>query len=203
MQTLYTSGTVFHAFLGQKLPDWKAAASLVRKIAENYKLPYYTMSPTYSVCAEHGYIAGEVYTCPICGKTTEVYSRITGYYRPVQNWNDGKRQEFADRKVYDIANSHFEVKGHATCEMEKPKTGTVELDGPTLFTRTGCPNCKTSKMMLDKAGIQYTVVNAEEDKETTLKFGVKKAPTLLVPEGSGFKAYDNASEIRKYIESVK
>ena len=203
LQTLYTSGTVFHAFLGQKLPDWKAAASLVRKIAENYRLPYYTMSPTYSVCSEHGYIAGEVYSCPICGKTTEVYSRITGYYRPVQNWNDGKRQEFADRKVYDISNSHFEKKAHADCDSEKPKTETAELDGLTLFTRQGCPNCKTSKMMLDKAGIKYAVVDAEEDKETTLKYGVKKAPTLLVPEGSGYKAYDNASEIRKYIESVK
>ncbi|MBQ2230740.1 MAG: ribonucleoside triphosphate reductase, partial [Oscillospiraceae bacterium] len=100
LQTLYTSGTVFHAFLGEKLPDWKAAANLVRKIAENYKLPYYTMSPTYSVCADHGYLTGEQYVCPICGKKTEVYSRITGYYRPVQNWNDGKAQEFKDRKVY-------------------------------------------------------------------------------------------------------
>ena len=89
LQTLYTSGTVFHTFLGEKLPDWKAAAKLVRTIAENYELPYYTLSPTYSVCVDHGYISGEEYTCPICGKKTEVYSRITGYYRPVQNWNDG------------------------------------------------------------------------------------------------------------------
>ena len=106
LQTLYTSGTVFHAFLGEKLPDWKAAANLVRKISENYKLPYYTLSPTYSVCREHGYLAGEQYTCPHCGKPTEVYSRITGYYRPVQNWNDGKAQEFKDRKVYDVGTSY-------------------------------------------------------------------------------------------------
>ena len=105
LQTLYTSGTVFHAFLGEKLPDWKAAAALVRKIAENYKLPYYTMSPTYSVCKDHGYLTGEHFTCPICGKKAEVYSRITGYYRPVQNWNDGKAQEYKDRLVYDIENS--------------------------------------------------------------------------------------------------
>ncbi|MEG9430154.1 MAG: ribonucleoside triphosphate reductase [Christensenellaceae bacterium] len=205
LQTLYTSGTVFHAFLGQKLPDWKAAANLVRKIAENYKLPYYTMSPTYSVCADHGYIAGEVYKCPICGKTTEVYSRITGYYRPVQNWNDGKRAEFADRKVYDVAHSHFSGHENANCDV---KTNSVKVDeadvltGPVLFTRNGCPNCKTSKMMLDKAGIKYAVVNAEEDKETTLKYGVKKAPTLLVPDGDKVLAYDNASEIRKYIEGL-
>ncbi|MBP3867359.1 MAG: ribonucleoside triphosphate reductase, partial [Eggerthellaceae bacterium] len=105
LQTLYTSGTVFHAFLGEKLPDWKAAANLVRKIAENYKLPYYTMSPTYSVCKNHGYLTGEQFTCPHCGEKTEVYSRITGYYRPVQNWNDGKAQEYKDRKVYDIGHS--------------------------------------------------------------------------------------------------
>ena len=202
LQTLYTSGTVFHAFLGQKLPDWKSAANLVRKIAENYKLPYYTMSPTYSVCSDHGYIAGEVYECPTCGKKTEVYSRITGYYRPIQNWNDGKRKEFEDRKEYNIDTSKFSAKSADACACEKKSAQTIELDGPVLFTRNGCPNCKTSKMMLDKAGIKYAVINAEEDKETTLKYGVKKAPTLLVPEGSGFKAYDNASEIRKYIESI-
>ena len=201
LQTLYTSGTVFHAFLGQKLPDWKAAANLVRKIAENYKLPYYTMSPTYSVCADHGYIAGEVYTCPTCGKTTEVYSRITGYYRPVQNWNDGKRAEFANRKVYDIENSKLVAKEKATCDCKEEKA-VEDLSNPILFTRNGCPNCKTAKMMLDKAGVKYQIVNAEEDKELTLKYGVKKAPTLLVPTNDGVSAYDNASEIRKYIESI-
>ncbi len=200
LQTLYTSGTVFHAFLGQKLPDWKAAANLVKKIAENYKLPYYTMSPTYSVCADHGYISGEVYKCPVCGKTTEVYSRITGYYRPVQNWNDGKRAEFGDRKVYDIANSTLKAKAKCDCAQEEKNE--IEISGPILFTRNGCPNCKTSKMMLDKAGVKYDVVNAEENKELTLKYGIKKAPTLLVPTSDGVKAFDNASEIRKYIESI-
>ncbi|MBQ8413981.1 MAG: ribonucleoside triphosphate reductase, partial [Clostridia bacterium] len=100
LHTLYTSGTVFHAYLGEKLPSWKSAANLVRTIAENYKLPYYSISPTYSVCKNHGYIAGEQFTCPECGEKTEVYSRITGYYRPVQNWNDGKAQEYKDRVVY-------------------------------------------------------------------------------------------------------
>ena len=100
LQTLYTSGTVFHAFLGEKLPDWKSAANLVRKIAENYKLPYFTISPTYSICKNHGYLNGEVDVCPNCGEKTEIYSRITGYYRPVQYWNDGKAQEFKDRQVY-------------------------------------------------------------------------------------------------------
>ena len=204
LQTLYTSGTVFHAFLGQKLPDWKAAATLVRKIAENYKLPYYTMSPTYSVCADHGYIAGEHYECPKCGRKTEVYSRITGYYRPVQNWNDGKREEFANRKVYDVAHSFMkkatENKEQA-CECKaEPEVKSDEL---LLFTTKTCPNCKMAKMLLDKAGIKYTVIDAEDDKEMTYKYGVKKAPTLLVPNGNDLDRYDNASEIKRYIEGNK
>ena len=203
LQTLYTSGTVFHAFLGEKLPDWKAAAALVRKIAENYKLPYYTLSPTYSVCKDHGYLAGEQFTCPKCGGRTEVYSRITGYYRPVQNWNDGKAQEFKDRKVYDVAHSTLK---HSHALHAENAAGTAcaapALHGPVLFTRSGCPNCKTSKLMLDKAGVRYSVIDAEQDAESTRRYGVKKAPSLLVPDGDGFQMYDNASEIRRYIESI-
>ncbi len=202
LQTLYTSGTVFHAFLGQKLPDWKAAANLVRKIAENYKLPYYTLSPTYSVCTDHGYIAGEYYECPKCGKKTEVYSRITGYYRPVQNWNDGKREEFAHRKVYDIEHSVLR-NSHASsacgCKEESEKAGKKLL----LFTTKTCPNCKMAKMMLDRAGVKYTAIDAEEQKDLTYKYGVQKAPTLLVPNGDKFDRYDNASEIKRYVEGLK
>ncbi len=117
LQTLYTSGTVFHAFLGEKLPDWKAAADLIKTIAENYKLPYYTLSPTYSICKEHGYLAGEQKVCPHCGRRTEIYSRITGYYRPVQNWNDGKLQEYANRTTYEISKS----------VLKKPVTSMVML----------------------------------------------------------------------------
>ena len=102
LQTLYTSGTVFHGFIGEKLPDWKSAANLVRKIANNYKLPYYTISPTYSICRVHGYMNGEIKKCPHCREQTEVYSRITGYYRPVQNWNEGKSQEYKERKLYVV-----------------------------------------------------------------------------------------------------
>ena len=200
LQTLYTSGTVFHAFLGQKLPSWQACAKLVRTIAENYKLPYYTMSPTYSVCAKHGYIEGEEYVCPICGERTEVYSRITGYYRPVQNWNDGKTEEFKNRKTYDIDNSHL-TKKHETCECEKVEAPVVKE--MMLFTTKTCPNCKMAKMLLEKAGIKYTMVDAEDEKETTLKYGVKKAPTLLVPNGDSFDRYENASEIKGFIERQK
>ena len=203
LQTLYTSGTVFHAFLGEKLPDWKAAAALVRKIAENYKLPYYTLSPTYSVCKDHGYLSGEQFVCPKCGGKTEVYSRITGYYRPVQNWNDGKAQEFKDRKVYDVAHSTLK-RSHALHAESAAGTACAApaLHGPVLFTRSGCPNCKTSKLMLDKAGVRYSVIDAEQDAESTRRYGVKKAPSLLVPDGDGFQMYDNASEIRRYIESI-
>ncbi len=200
LQTLYTSGTVFHAFLGQKLSDWKAAANLVKKIAENYKLPYYTLSPTYSICQEHGYLEGEVYKCPKCGRTTEVYSRITGYYRPVQNWNDGKLEEFKARKTYDIQNSHLKAADRATAAAEKIeecKPCTAEL---LLFTTKTCPNCKMAKAMLAKAGIEYTSIDAQDQKDVTLSYGVKKAPTLLVPNGDGYDVYDNASEIKRFIE---
>ena len=204
LQTLYTSGTVFHAFLGQKLPDWKSAATLVRKIAENYKLPYYTISPTYSVCQEHGYIAGEHFTCPKCGRASEVYSRITGYYRPVQNWNDGKTSEFKQRKVYDVAHSVLH-EGRMNKEEKAEVKGNCQ-DKPTknlLFTRKTCPNCKTSKILLDKAGIKYVAIDAEEQKDVTLKYGVTNAPTLLVPTGSGYEVYDNVSKIKKYVEDQK
>ncbi len=208
LQTLYTSGTVFHAFLGQKMPSWQATANLVRKIAENYKLPYYTISPTYSVCAKHGYITGEVYTCPVCGEKTEVYSRITGYYRPVQNWNDGKAEEFRERKVYNINTSVLKkkeespVEDNKQCECNEEKASFDEK--LVLFATKTCPNCKMSKMMLDKAGIKYQVVDAEENPDLTRQYNVKKAPTLLVfKDDENFDVYDNASEVKRYIESRK
>ncbi|MCQ2087307.1 MAG: ribonucleoside triphosphate reductase [Bacilli bacterium] len=203
LQTLYTSGTVFHTFLGQKLPSWKACMNLVRKIAENYRIPYYTMSPTYSVCADHGYIAGEQYTCPICGKKTEVYSRITGYYRPVQNWNDGKSAEFKMRKVYNIENSKL-THGVLKSDLDKEEKEYVEsVNKIILFATKTCPNCKMAKMLLDKAGISYDVVDAEENVELTKKFGIRKAPTLLVPNDDGsFESYENASNIKGFIEGV-
>ena len=203
LQTLYTSGTVFHAFLGQKLPSWKACMNLVRKIAENYRIPYYTMSPTYSVCADHGYLTGEQYTCPICGRKTEVYSRITGYYRPVQNWNDGKSEEFKMRKVYNIENSKL-THGVLNADLDKDEKAYCEsVEKIVLFATKTCPNCKMAKMLLDKAGIAYDVVDAEENVDLTKKFGVRKAPTLLVPNDDGtFTSYENASNIKGYIEGV-
>ncbi len=209
LQTLYTSGTVFHAFLGEKLPDWKAAANLVRKIAENYKLPYYTMSPTYSVCAEHGYLAGEQYTCPHCGRETEVYSRITGYYRPVKNWNDGKSQEFKDRKVYDIGRSALRRAGAAgspvTVEQEeRPAPVKAALTGELmLFATRTCPNCRQAEELLGQAGIPYRKVVAEENPDLTVRYGVRQAPTLVFENGGDPVKLVGLGAVRTYISTHK
>ena len=207
LQTLYTSGTVFHAFLGEKLPDWRAAADLIRTIAENYKLPYYTLSPTYSICKEHGYLAGEQKICPHCGKVTEVYSRITGYYRPVQNWNDGKLQEYANRKEYDVAHSTLKkpiVTMVTLSDYDKPKAS-VTVEEPEsiiyLFTTKTCPNCKLAKEYLK--GINYLLIDAEENMELAAKYGVMQAPTLVVVQGDQVKKYVNASRIKQFADSFR
>lgn len=203
LQTLYTSGTVFHTFLGEKLPDWKSAAALVRKIAENYKLPYYTISPTYSICKNHGYLSGEQYTCPICGEETEVYSRITGYYRPVKNWNDGKLQEFKERKVYDVEHSHAKISTVSDAIQEEPngfEEAPVEDEKVLLFTTKTCPNCKIAKDSLEKANISHEVVDAEENEELVRKYGVMQAPTLVVIKEEGVQKLANASNIRAFAE---
>ena len=215
LQTLYTSGTVFHAFLGEKLPDWKAAASLVRTIAENYKLPYYTLSPTYSICKEHGYLAGEHKVCPKCGKTTEIYSRITGYYRPVQNWNDGKLQEYNNRTEYKIGeNVRPETKDPSVVQAE----GTQEMDLAAahaslqtersegkntsyLFTTKTCPNCKLAKEYLKD--VDYMVIDAEENAELAMQYGVMQAPTLVIVAGQSRQKYVNVSNIKKYANSIR
>lgn len=208
LQTLYTSGTVFHAFLGEKLPDWQAAASLVRKIADNYKLPYYTLSPTYSVCKNHGYLAGEQWVCPQCGEPAEVYSRITGYYRPVRNWNAGKTQEYKDRKVYDVANSQLDPAKHAA--PPNPDNGgkseasadRIDKAGKALlFTTPTCPNCRLAISMLDKAGVGYEKIDANGNTELAGRYGVKQAPTLIITDGSNFDKYAGAGEIKKFINS--
>jgi len=233
LQTLYTSGTVFHAFLGEKLPDWKAAAALVRKIAENYKLPYYTMSPTYSVCREHGYLTGEQTVCPYCGQKTEVYSRITGYYRPVQNWNDGKAQEYKDRRVYNIGRSVLTHNGPKPAPVDEPLRQSAQAADPApgqyinkiheaidtieqgmaptasmsqegsaiLFKTPTCPNCKAAGALLDKAGVSYTVMNANEEPDLVEKYGIKQAPTLVLVHGDSFEKYRGVSDIRGWLKN--
>lgn len=214
LQTLYTSGTVFHAFLGEKLPDWQSAAGLVKKIASNYKLPYFTLSPTYSICREHGYLNGEQYTCPYCGKKTEVYSRITGYYRPVQNWNDGKVQEFKDRKVYNLEDSHL-THGAPKAErpvFQKPKVKTAAAKSETvakaegkepawiLFGTHTCPNCKMAVRELEKSGADFKEIFAEEHPELAEKYQVQSAPTLLVGQGDTLSKIEGFGPIRAFIK---
>ncbi len=191
LQVLYTSGTVFHAFLGEKLPDWKAAAALVRKIAENHKLPYYTISPTYSVCKTHGYIAGEHRVCPECGREAEIYSRITGYYRPVKNWNEGKSQEFRDRKLYS-----------AYKPSASPDAYSAENDRePLLFTTPTCVNCSAAKKELEKAGIDYVVKDAAENQDLVEKYRVMQAPSLVVVTDDGIEKYSGLAGVREYVSS--
>ncbi len=197
LQTLYTSGTVFHAFLGEKLPDWKAAADLVKVIAENYKLPYYTISPTYSICKKHGYLAGEQYTCPECGGPTEVYSRITGYYRPVQNWNDGKSQEYKDRKLYDL--THSQIKGKPQMTMGEEREQKKKM---LLFTTKTCPNCNTAKALLQRAGVHFEVVSAEENRELAKAYGIMQAPTAVVIEGDRINKHIGVAAIKNYTENA-
>ncbi|MDD6312436.1 MAG: ribonucleoside triphosphate reductase [Firmicutes bacterium] len=202
IQTLYTSGTVFHAFLGEKLPSWKAAADLVRKIAENHKLPYYTLSPTYSVCKTHGYIAGEHFTCPECGEPAEVYSRITGYYRPVSNWNDGKAQEYKDRLVYDVQNKTAVKSDIPYVRNEQENCcchGSPDADETLLFATKTCPNCKVAASLLDKAGIRYTKLYVEDNAEKAKELGLKQAPCLVVRKGDSVEKIVNVSNIKKYI----
>ncbi|MFQ6861505.1 MAG: ribonucleoside triphosphate reductase [Beduini sp.] len=204
LQTLYTSGTVFHAFLGEKLPDWRSAATLIRKIAQNYRLPYYTLSPTYSICKDHGYINGEIYTCPECGGETEVYSRITGYYRPVKNWNIGKSQEFSERKVYNVGQTILNGK-EAFPESSALKNNDVEVKSGGklyLFTTKTCPNCPTAIHILNQAKVAFEKIDAQEEIELTKKFGILQAPTLVVVQGDEYQTFSNTGNIKKYVDTL-
>lgn len=205
LQTLYTSGTVFHAFLGEKLPDWKAAASLVKAISSNYRLPYYTMSPTYSICKEHGYLKGEVATCPHCNERTEVYSRITGYYRPVQNWNDGKLQEYANRITYEVEESSMKRPQATMVRLtEHDHQIDVSIESPKevkyLFVTKTCPNCKLAKDYLK--GEKYILLDAEENQDLAIRYQIMQAPTLVIVNEDHFEKYANASNIKKYVDST-
>ena len=197
LQTLYTSGTVFHAFLGEKLPGWESAAKLVKTIADNYRLPYYTLSPTYSVCPTHGYLAGEHFTCPHCGKAAEVYSRITGYYRPVQNWNDGKSQEYRERREYDVEH-HSTWPGVKEKEEEKadPCCGTLKL-----FTTRTCPNCAMAKEQLNSIGLVYEVIDAEEHPELAMQYSLRQAPTLIVEKDGEVQKFAGIANVLKFVDA--
>ena len=201
---------MFHTFLGEKLPNWKSAANLVRTICANYKLPYVSISPTYSVCPDHGYVEGEHFKCPKCGKETEVYSRITGYYRPVKNWNDGKTQEFRDRLEYDCGPSKMSKRifpkktdAEKTPETEVPKEVEAEVSGKArnvLVTTSTCPKCVLVKKRFEELGFPYEVVVAGEPEADELisKFQIATVPTLLAfhEDGSVDSYVDMPNAIR-------
>ncbi len=197
LQTLYTSGTVFHTFLGEKLPSWQSAAALVRKIAENYELPYYTLSPTYSICTEHGYLKGEQKVCPVCGKTTEVYSRITGYYRPVQNWNDGKSQEYLDRKTYQVGGTQGSCPKKQEDKPEEKPVGEYYL-----YTTATCPNCRSIKPILEKAGISFEERDVEQYLREATALGLTQAPTLVV-QGDPPAVYAGVAKIKAFLKQME
>lgn len=204
LQTKYTGGTVFHVFLGEKLPSWQSAMKLTKKIAENYKLPYFTFSPTYSVCQDHGYIAGEHWKCPHCGKETEVYSRVTGYYRAVQNFNDGKAHEFKDRKEYKITQNQYSMsdkKEVASESIQSAKNIGQTFTLPILVTTETCPNCKIVKKYIEESGFKCSIIVASENKEFVQSLGIEQAPTLVVfDENNNATLIANTSNIRKYLE---
>ena len=197
LQTLYTSGTVFHTFLGEKLPCWQSAAALVHKIAENYELPYYTLSPTYSICTEHGYLKGEQKVCPVCGKTTEVYSRITGYYRPVQNWNDGKRQEFLDRKTYLAEDAQKKFSQRPKREMAKKAA-----EKYYLYTTATCPGCRMILPLLEKSGIPFEQRDVEEYMDEAQALGLTQAPSLVAQSDPSI-VYAGVAKISDFLKQLE
>lgn len=203
-QTRYTSGTVFHAFLGEKMSDWKAAAKLVKTISDNYRLPYYTISPTYSICKNHGYLVGEQYKCPECNEVTEVYSRITGYYRPVRHWNDGKAQEFKERRTYKPNEEEYEnkvVQKEVALTQEQKLYELNEKEKKNLlFTTKRCPNCYVAKEYLSQGSFDIEIIDAEEEASLAQKYNIKTAPTLIVLSEDNIMKYAGLSSIRKYTQ---
>jgi ribonucleoside-triphosphate reductase len=157
------------------------------------------LSPTYSVCRNHGYITGEVYTCPDCGEKTEVYSRITGYYRPVQNWNDGKSAEFKERKTYSVDTALTKELGNKKCDSDACCDTAEKL---LLITTKTCPNCRVAISMLDKAGVSYIKYIAEEDPDVARKYEINQAPTLVAVCGDGYKKYVGIAGVKDYIASL-
>ena len=188
---------MFLTFLGEKLPSWQSAAALVRKIAENYELPYYTLSPTYSICTEHGYLKGEQKVCPVCGKTTEVYSRITGYYRPVQNWNDGKSQEYLDRKTYQVGGTQGSCPKKQEDKPEEKPVGEYYL-----YTTATCPNCRIIKPILEKAGISFEERDVEQYLREATALGLTQAPTLVV-QGDPPAVYAGVAKIKAFLKQME
>ena len=161
------------------------------------------MSPTYSVCRNHGYIVGEVKKCPTCGETTEVYSRITGYYRPISNWNDGKTKEFDMRKEY-VLKDDCKCEEHETkAETKKEKTtkDSNKVIGYLLFGTKTCPNCEVAKRVLSERKVSYEFIDAEDMTDMTQKYQVMSAPTLISITPNGYDKIVNVSNIINYFDN--
>lgn len=196
IQTKFTGGTVFHTFLGERIDSWKATATLVKKIAYSFHLPYFTISPTYSVCQNCGYLKGEQPVCPSCSEETEVYSRITGYYRPIKHWNDGKTQEFKQRKEYDAYGDYNTLPARSINSPTSRKIDNNKVSADStllaelgnsdsseekiiLFTTNQCPNCPTAKNELKD--IPYLeMMDAEEQMDLSNHYGIRSVPSLIV-----------------------
>jgi len=190
LQRRYTGGTVFHTMLGEAIDDVEACRKLVRRIAENYRIPYFTITPTFSICSEHGYLLGEQFNCAQCNRETEVYSRIVGYYRPVSNWNKGKREEYFERKTFhseknDLGEDSREkaiLAVEPNIEEQETETGEKEpvLEGHSLTGDNGSrdvelklftmPNCSACEETLSKM-------------ESFLPFGGRKIYNLKDEKG--------------------
>ena len=188
LQSKFTGGTVFHGFLGEKISDWETCAKLVQTIASNFKVPYFTISPTYSICKNHGYLSGEESICPICNEETEVYSRITGYYRPIKHWNDGKQSEYLMRKEY---------KNYTNCNISKEVFS--NLVDKILFTTETCPKCPEAKNILkDEKNLRF--VNANDSMDEALKYGIRSVPSLVVVKRDDkFEIYSGINEIYNFL----
>ena len=152
LQQQYTGGTVFHCFLGERIDDPAMARDLLMKVSQNFRLPYFTLTPTFSICPEHGYIRGEVAECLTCGAATEIYSRIVGYFRPVSQWNKGKVAEFSERKLFkpelrdneDISDGDLRNEGHFPDRLSGQDCGSDLYEGCNFR----CPFCHNSSLVL-------------------------------------------------------
>jgi ribonucleoside-triphosphate reductase len=185
LQQQYTGGTVFHTLLGEEITDWRTCRNLVKTIASRYRIPYFTISPVFSVCAEHGYLNGRQESCPQCGAITEVYSRIVGYYRSLANWNAGKRAEFDDRLHFSLSEES------AASGIPSVPSKLANLNSPPvsylLFHRTACPQCPPLKARASSLSLQGTLVDTDQAEGFDLarEHGISSTPTLVVLDSMG------------------
>ncbi len=206
IQPLYTGGTIFHSFLGERLPNAESCKNLVRKIAENTKLPYFSITPTFSVCPSHGYLIGEHPTCPEpeCGQTTEVYSRIVGYFRPVQNWNVGKKQEFKDRITYKPTMEITDKSPEIPLNIETETPSANKFSKILVFTQKSCPRCPSMKQYLQintNGDLEEIDAGTEEGLKIAKNYGIMSTPTVvfLDNDNSVIGKVTSLTEVKKWV----